>query len=293
VLVMKDGKKIVGNKFEEADGTVTLYKGYKKDEKVGDYKRTEIVRILENAADGDFSGSYSVGWWGHCNAWAMAAIMFQCPKEEIEHNGVKFNVRDQKALLVALAMRETRDSTFWWKSWGNTDTMPDAKYTAGFHNQLKKWLRDEQKGVMADMDLKPARPTTGFQVWNYPLLGYIATIKEADGGDPYVLEISNDVQKGSYADENSESTATLTYTLHLNKSGDIREDDGSKTDWTTKDGWGDDAEKGYVRYLMHPYGFAGKLSSANPRVTEGQLEKIFGGKLKRNSLDEVEGEAGE
>ncbi|MDF1660228.1 MAG: hypothetical protein P1V97_00550, partial [Planctomycetota bacterium] len=71
----------------------------------------------------------------------------------------------------------------------------------------------------------------------------------------------------------------------------IREDDDSKSDWTTKDGFGDSAPKGYVRYLMHPYGFAGGLSSANPYVTMERLEKVFGGKLKRNSLDEIEGAA--
>jgi hypothetical protein len=291
VVVMKNGKKHVGNKTEEKDGVVTLFKGHKRDEKVGEYKRDEILRVLTNASDGEYNGSYSVGWWGHCNAWAMAAIMYQVPKAEIEHNGVKFSIRDQKALLVELAMRDTQDSTFWWQQWNNTDTMPDAKYAAGFHRQLQKWLRDEQQGMMADMDLKPIVQTTGFQVWNYPLIGYVAKVREADGDDPYVLEMDVKVQKGSYSDENSESTQALTYTLHYNEDGSIREEEGSKTDWTTKKGWGDDAPKGYVRYLMHPFGFSGGLSSANPYVTIERLEKVFGGKLKRNSVDEIEGAA--
>jgi hypothetical protein len=220
----------------------------------------------------------------------MAAIMYRTPKEPITFNEVEFNVRDQKALLIEYAMRDTRDSSFWWKQWNNEGEMPDKKYAAGFHAQLKKWLRDEQQGMMADMDLKPIIETTGFQVWNYPLIGYKATVREADGDDPYVLEMNVSIQKGSYSDEASEGSATVTYTLHYTESGSIRSDDSSKTDWTTKDGFGDDKPKGYVRYLIHPYDVTSRLSSANPKVTMDQLEKIFGGKVKRNDIKEIEAE---
>jgi len=293
VLVMKDGTKQVGNKLDQSGSKYVLFKGYKKDEKVGSYKKSAVKEVRRGVADGELTGSYSVGWWGHCNAWAMAAIMFQVPKEELANNGVTFNIRDQKALLIELSMRDTSDATFWWKQWSNKDEMPDKKYAAGFHEQLKRFLRDEQKGLMADMDFKPIRQTTGFQVWNYPLLGYVASVREADGNDPYVLELEVEIQKGSYADENSEGTADVTYTLHFSESGGIRSDDAAKTDWTTTSGFGDDGAKAYIRYLMHPRGLSGSLGSGNPRVTEERLQKIFGGKLKRNSLEAVEAATGD
>lgn len=283
VLIMKSGERIVGNRYEEADGAVTLYKGYMRDAKVGDFQRADIVRILEGAADGKFTGSYSVGWWGHCNAWALAAIMFQVPKEPITYNGVEFSVRDQKALLIALTMQTTDQSSFWWRQWNNPDSVPTALYAADFHRQLKRWLRDEQQGLMADMDLKPEREDTNFQVWNYPLLGYTAEVREADGGDPHVLEFKVEVQKGSYSDENSESSQRLSYTLHFDEQGNIRDDEGSKTDWTTQHPYRDG--KGFIRYLIHPYGFTGAPGSKNPRITQEQIETIFGGPLKRNSLE--------
>ncbi len=40
------------------------------------------------------------GWWGHCNAWAAAAILEPEPVREGEVGGVRFRVGDAKALLT-------------------------------------------------------------------------------------------------------------------------------------------------------------------------------------------------
>ena len=138
---------------------------------------------------------------------------------------------------------------------------------------------------MADMDMKDPHNQLNFQVWNYPLLGYTATLKEAEGDDPYVLEVSNRLEKGSYADEDSSSMATVTYVLHFNDDGSVRDGEDDKTDWTVKNS---DDRREYIRYLIHPYRFTTR-GSRNPNVTMERIEKLFG-EVKYNRLEDLAAE---
>lgn len=285
ISIKVNGTRHFGNRLEERDGKVKLFKGYKKDVLVVEADAAQVTDRETGIADGDLDDSYSVGWWGHCNAWSMASIIFRKPEGDVTHNGVTFDVRDQKGLLVAFGMGDTEDSTFWWLQGGGDDVVPH-KYTAGFHRQMHQWLRVNQKGMMADMDLKNPRNSLNFQVWNYPLLGYTATIEEADGDDPYVLDVSSRIDKGSYSDDDSSSSMTVTYRLHFDANGTIREDEGSKTTWTT----GPETEREYIRYLIHPFRFTSAGASRNPNVTLARLEQAFGDALKYNRIEDLRAE---
>jgi len=274
-----------GNKVEESGGQVKLYKGREKDELVVELAREDVEEIERGIADGDLDDSYSVGWWGHCNAWAMASIVFRKPAGEIEREGVTCSVRDQKGVLIEYGMGATEDSTFWWTQWGGDD-IPLDRYAAGFHRQMHRWLRVEQKGLMADMDFKNPKNSLNFAVWNYPLLGYEATMTEAEGDDPYVLDCRVSITKGSYSDEDSSSTSSTTYTLHFDDQGDIRTGDDARTKWTK----GSDENPQFIRYLIHPYRFTGPGKSRNRNVTEERLEAFFGEHLKYNRIEDIEAE---
>lgn len=276
-----------GNKVVEEGGKVKLFKGLKRDQLVVELEPSQIAERRDGVADGDLDDSYSVGWWGHCNAWSMAAIIFRKPEGQLTKNGVTLTERDQKGILVEMGMGDTEDSAFYWQQFGGDEIPPD-RYTAGFHRQMHRWLRVEQKGMMADMDLKDPNNQLNFQVWNYPLLGYVAEMKEAEGDDPYVLDVRNTMEKGSYSDEDSSSTMSVTYRLHFDTNGGIREGAGSKTDWTTKSG--DTRE--YIRYLIHPYRFTSRGSSGNPNVTMERLKELFGDKLKFNEIEDLANEPG-
>jgi hypothetical protein len=271
-----------GNKVVEENGKVKLYKGLKKDQLVVELDRADVFERKNGIADGDLDDSYSVGWWGHCNAWSMASIVFKKPEGDLTVNGVTLNMRDQKGILVEFGMGDTEDSAFYWQQFGGDEIPPD-RYAAAFHRQMHRWLRVEQKGMMADMDFKDPNNQLNFQVWNYPLLGYVATMTEAEGDDPYVLDVRMTIEKGSYSDEDSSSTANVTYRLHFDSSGAIKEGSSSKTDWTQKSG----ENREYIRYLIHPYRFTSRGSSGNPNVTMERLEKLFGDKLKFNTLEEL------
>jgi len=286
-IVTKDDAVHFGNKVVEEDGKLKLMKGRKSDELVVELDPADVKEREDGIADGDLDDSYSVGWWGHCNAWAMASIVFRKPAGEFEQDGVTLSVRDQKGMLVEYGMGDTEDSSFWWQQWGGDD-IPHVKYTAGFHRQLHRWLRVEQKGMMADMDMKDPHNNLNFQVWNYPLLGYTATLSEAEGGDPYVLDVRCTLEKGSYSDEDSSSTASVKYRLHFTEDGSIREDDEAKTSWEQKNS---SDKREYIRYLIHPYRFIeSSRGSRNPNVTLKRLETLFGERLKYNRLEDLEAE---
>lgn len=287
VTTGSETKTYYGNKVVEEGGKVKLYKGLKKDQLVVELEPSQIGERRDGVADGDLDDSYSVGWWGHCNAWSLAAIIFRKPEGDLSKNGVTLSIRDQKGILVEMGMGDTEDSAFYWQQFGG-DEIPNDRYTAAFHRQLHRWLRVEQQGLMADMYLKNPDNQLNFQVWNYPLLGYVATMTEAEGDDPYVLDVSCKIDKGSYSDEDSTSSQTVTYRLHFDPSGGIQEGASAKTDWTTKSG----ETPEYIRYLIHPYRFTSRGSSGNPNVTMERLEQLFGDKLKFNRLEDLAGEPG-
>lgn len=276
-----------GNRVVEEGGKVKLYKGLKKDQLVVELDAAAVGERRNGIADGDLDDSYSVGWWGHCNAWSMASIVFKKPEGDLTVNGVTLNMRDQKGILVEFGMGDTEDSAFYWQQFGGDEIPPD-RYAAAFHRQMHRWLRVEQKGMMADMDFKDPNNQLNFQVWNYPLLGYVARMTEAEGDDPYVLDLSMTIEKGSYSDEDSSSTASVSYRLHFDSNGAIKEGSSNKTDWTTKSG----ENREYIRYLIHPYRFTSRGSSGNPNVTMARLEQLFGDKLKFNTLEEIAAEGG-
>lgn len=115
-------------------------------------------------------------WWGHCNGWAAAALMVPEPREAKLIEGVKFEVRDQKALLTESWMEFSGDfvgnrvndagdfssGDFW-------DVVP-----AQFHLLLTNVVGRQNRGLILDR-------YTGDEVWNQPLVAYaIDPILKAD-----------------------------------------------------------------------------------------------------------------
>lgn len=275
VLVrLLDGRELFGNRVS-ADGALSLWKGDKKDKVVLDKAALASVKeVRRGIADGRLDGSYDAGWWGHCNAWGTAAILFPKPSKPVTVNGVELSVRDQKGLLVELCMGGTEESTFTWQDQG--PEIDPRRYTASFHEQLAHWLRTEQKGLLADMELKD--PVLGpWPVWNYPLIGYSADLSEAPGDDPDVLDVALTVEEASYSDDDASYEKALSYRLHFGARGEVRDDAASKTDWTTHIMINGEQKRGYVRYLIHPFRVTDRGSSGNPAVTLERVGQIVPG----------------
>ena len=127
-------------------------------------------------------------WWGLCHAWVPAAILTKEPRHAVTYNGVKFEVSDIKALLIAI------------------HDPASARLVGGRCND-KEVKRDEKTGrILADQcrDVNPGTyhvimanylglqkraiaedRTYDYQVWNQPIISWKVdsmkqiTVKEA------------------------------------------------------------------------------------------------------------------
>jgi hypothetical protein len=110
-----------------------------------------------------FSG---VGWAGHCNGWAAAALLEPEPAEERVLDGVRFSIADQKGLLTSYHFA---DAAAWAVGSEEADVSP-----ADLHRQITRWIAGEKKGAIFTF-----RPV-GQEIWSYPAYRFETEI----GPDP-------------------------------------------------------------------------------------------------------------
>jgi hypothetical protein len=168
-------------------------------------------------------------WYGHCNGWSAAAVMYQEPRATTSADGVSFTVADQKSLLSELAMEVNADF-FGTRNDDNNPSSPSFQDVAPdvFFLVMTNYLGNGL-GVVIDR-------YTGNQVWNQPVAGYqIAPITKSDylGASPaapgvYRVMVStqiwwgrDDVQGGhltepfAFADTDSFESRTLRFEIWL------------------------------------------------------------------------------
>jgi subtilisin-like proprotein convertase family protein len=147
------------------------------------------LRDLEQGAEcGDDPGGIET-WWGLCHATAPASILEDEPLEAIEHNGVRFEVSDLKALLLMEYDRTSahmlgsrcnkvvseadaeriglpqidRDET------GRVTNDECRNVNAGaFHVIVTNFLGLQGRSFVEDKSFD-------YEVWNYPVVGYKIT----------------------------------------------------------------------------------------------------------------------
>lgn len=134
------------------------------------------------------------GWWGHCNAWAAAAVKEPEPrktivsKSPVTGKSFKLSVADQKAFLTeaymssdSLFVGQTDKGTKTHPSWVWNPNHPKAKKNIGwgtttydafwdvtpraFFLIMTNYVGLGQMGVVIDR-------FGGDQVWNQPIVGY-------------------------------------------------------------------------------------------------------------------------
>lgn len=128
-------------------------------------------------------GAYGYdSWWGHCNAWAAAAVLFPEPTKAVDWQGIKWTVADAKGLLTEVLMDVDLAADGWagcrYDGPGNTRTYPgtcDTEQDAlndvtprQYLNMMSKHIGTNRHGVVIDR-------YTGDQVWNQPVWKYDVT----------------------------------------------------------------------------------------------------------------------
>ncbi len=104
-------------------------------------------------------------WFGHCNGWAAAAVLFREPTQPYQDPLVTFSVGDQKALLSEMAMEVSGD---FFGTPATSDNPLSMAFQDVFPDQFLLVLTNYiGQGLPLIMDRY-----TGEQVWNQPIAAY-------------------------------------------------------------------------------------------------------------------------
>jgi len=139
----------------------------------------EAVSAVELTVDTAFEyevlnhGSLQFGveyWFGHCNAWAAAAITEPEPRRAVEVDGILFTPGDVKALVTENWMEI---QSHFWGTRNNADETEedraDISYQdmtpAGFHILTLHEVGNRDRSFVFDVH-------TGKEVWNHPVKAY-------------------------------------------------------------------------------------------------------------------------
>ncbi len=123
-------------------------------------------------------------WWGLCHAWVPAALLEDRPLRAVEHNGVRFEVADMEALLIAAYNRAGADMIGGRCNVGSGDSMVERDE---FGRAVDIECRDSNPGAMHVIVTNylgvlnrgfAIDRTFDFEVWNQPVKGFEITKQE-------------------------------------------------------------------------------------------------------------------
>lgn len=197
----------------------------------------------------DFGGIET--WWGLCHAWAPAAILEHEPLQPVEHSGIRFEVSDIKALIIAcydgtsatmVGLRNNeRDLDFDGRGRASKADARDVN-PGSFHVLLANLLGRDGRSFLEDR-------TAHYEVWNQPIQEYrvqqleevserqaIALVEGASGGYHFNEQATRFFHVKTEVDYITESPASTRpnadgiefertdpyeYLLEVNASGEI------------------------------------------------------------------------
>ncbi len=128
-----------------------------------------------------------MGWWGHCNGWAAAAIKELEPRKPVTASGVELSVADQKGIFTELWLSSASLNAGWTDKskvtgkWVHDHDRPTEAYRRfwdvsprTFFLIFTNYIGALKTGVVIDR-------FTGDEVWNQPMVGYrMLPIRKSD-----------------------------------------------------------------------------------------------------------------
>lgn len=116
-------------------------------------------------------------WWGHCNAWAAAAILTDEPRTELsstlKSQSVKWTTADQKGLITEV--HYSVNSSFYGQRYNGEEQDISDLSPKNFHQIIQFYLRDQQVPLVFDTSADEP-------VWNYPAYWADVTVRETTPG---------------------------------------------------------------------------------------------------------------
>jgi hypothetical protein len=255
---------------------------------------------------GASSGRCVPTWFGICDAWASASLLFPEPQREVTVNGVTFKVNDIKALVTLVSTKtagrlislrcNANDMAggISYDAHGRATTSECRDSNPGtFHIILTNYLGLQRKSVVQDR-------TFDYQVWNHPIRSYkvvegrVVSAQEANrlvggnGGPRYLFNndarmfvyVKNDV---SYILESTPTTdghlessidsftghTVYEYVLELNRKGSII---GGE--------WVGSSKREHPDFLWLPVDL-GSNSVAGGAISDEQVKKLAAASVSR------------
>ena len=102
-------------------------------------------------------------WWGHCHAWAAAAVLEPEPKHDVTQNGATFHVGDLKGLLTE-AHYSDQVISYGARFYGNPGDDLEDMYPATVWYVLRTYLYQNKTPIVFDLNPEPRsgaiRPAT-------------------------------------------------------------------------------------------------------------------------------------
>ena len=197
-------------------------------------------------------------WWGHCHAWASAAILAPEPKAT-----GNYTINDTKGLTTALYY----EPTFQWLSGVRVDDVNDRS-SAAYQDIAPAWMDYllryyvQEHGSSFVMDTDPGSP-----VWNFPVAGFErSTSKNGDGSVRVKTDVWFRKPTAGVAGYDPNSFFRKTYEYDLWNTADGR---GSTGRWVSDDrpdfAWASDGHKA-----------TDGQTQRNPKLDPKIVEEILG-----------------
>ncbi len=193
-------------------------------------------------------------WWGHCHAWASAAILAPEPKA-VTKNGINFTVNDVKGITTALYY----EPTFTWLSGVRVDDANDTS-SAAYKDIAPAWMdyllryyvRYYKYPFIMDLNANS-------EVWNFPVFAYNRTSTTLSDGREQVTNYVWYASPDYSVTGTRYKMKTYTYTLKAGTLGT----------------WTGNSVNDHPDFAWVP---TGKRvgSGTNPQVTEKNVEAITG-----------------
>jgi hypothetical protein len=203
---------------------------------------------------------YPAPWWGHCHAWAAAAVWEPQPEYSKSVGGITFRIRDRKGLMV-----ETYNACADGDSY---EFLVDNPTPGTFWKYLRKEIgginpmHGEKMGFVGELYY-------GDEVWNYPIYKYSVTLSSSS---PYSGTIKIWVAsdgKPSYA-----NSTTLYYKTYAYKFKGVRKN--SRGDPVSSGTWIGTGPYSRPDAIWRPYYATTWMQYAdNTELSEGYLNDIL------------------
>jgi hypothetical protein len=219
------------------------------------------------------------GWWGKCNGWSAAAILYDEPREDITvdldlsnitgEDGtlpLTFQTADLKGWLTA--SNYSGYSQFYGERYNGEEQDENDIYPAVFHRLITYYIGTEHYPMVFDT-------TATEQVWNFPAFAYDMTITQ-DGTTMHVdvtLRFSTDGVSEDHIDGEGELprgfTNHYTYDLEVDENNRVV---GNGT-WTSSQ---------HPDFAWIPYQNDRRNSSGHRGLSESRRDELFHGRYAPN-----------